>query len=254
MELVNSIVKAAKILSLLEEHGSLSFNELIRLYELPKSTLSKTLHTLEAEQFIRKEKETNRYKLGNRLIELGSAARASLEIRDICRPFMNSLHESLDLTVHLGIMAHGEVLPIESVESGNWYWHHFKYPVSVGISAPLYATGAGKAILAFLQPEEIEQILDRKLISFTKSTKSDRSALLADLDAIRERGYAVSNAEHDEMIRSIASPIFNSDGKVIASLSVLGLAQKINERKIEEISEKVLTATKEISHIFGYSD
>ena len=254
MELVNSIVKAAKILRLLETHGSLSFNELLRCYPLPKSTLSKTLHTLEVEELIRKESESNKYQLGNRLIELGSAARSSLEIRNICRPFMNKLHEALDLTVHLGIIAHGEVLPIESIESGNWYWHHFKYPVSVGISAPIYATGAGKAILAFLQKEEIEEILSQKLISFTKSTKSDKEELLKDLENIRKLGYAVSNAEHDEMIRSIAAPIFNSDGKVIASLSVLGLAQKINQSRTKEISKEVVSATKEISHIFGYSE
>ncbi len=254
MELVNSIVKASKILSLLEKHGALSFNELLRRYELPKSTLSKILHTLEYEEFIRKDLESNRYKLGNKIIELGSAARSSLEIRNISNPIMKRLHDKLDLTVHLGIIAHGEVLPIESVEAGNWYWHHFKYPVAVGISAPMYATGAGKAILAFLQNDEIEQILSQKLEKFTGSTMTDKTLLLEDLSSIRQRGYAVSNAEHDDMIRSVAAPIFNADGKVIASLSVLGLASKLTPERVKEISTDVMASAGEISHMYGFID
>lgn len=252
MELVNSIVKAVKILDMLEKRGPLSFNELLRSYDLPKSTLSKILHTLESEELIRKEAESNKYHLGSKLIELGSAARSSLEIRNICRPILNKLHEKVGLTAHLGIIAHGEVLPIESVESGNWYWHHFKYPVAVGISAPMYATGAGKAILAYLKPEEIEQILSQNLIKFTDSTKTDKTILLDELNQIRKLGYAVSNAEHDEMIRSVAAPVFNSDGRVIASVSVLGLASKITADRIHEISKDVMSATKEISHLLGF--
>ena len=252
MELVNSIVKAVKILDMLGKKGPLSFNELLRLYELPKSTLSKILHTLESEELIRKEAESNKYHLGSKLIELGSAARTSLEIRNICRPIMTRLHEKVGLTAHLGIIAHGEVLPIESVESGNWYWHHFKYPVAVGISAPMYATGAGKAILAFLKPEEIDQILSQDLIKFTESTKTDKASLLEELQLIRKLGYAVSNAEHDEMVRSVAAPVFNSDGKVIASVSVLGLSSKITSDKIQEISLDVMAATHEISHLLGF--
>jgi DNA-binding IclR family transcriptional regulator len=224
------------------------------LYELPKSTLSKILHTLESEELVRKDSESNKYQLGNKLIELGSAARSSLEIRNISRPIMIQLHEKLNLTVHLGVVAHGEVLPIESIESSNWNWHHFKYPVAVGISAPMYATGAGKAILAFLEPSEIDHILSQQLIKFTDSTKTEIHVLQDELIQIRKRGYAVSNAEHDEMIRSVAAPVFNSDGKAIASLSVLGLASRITPEKILNISGDVLSATREISHIFGYQD
>ena len=252
--MVNSIVRAVKILELLEQNGPLYFNELLKLHELPKSTLSKILHTLEIEKIIRKDSVTNKYHLGNKLIELGSAARASLEIRNICRPIMNRLHEKLNLTVHLGVIAHGEVLPIESVEAGNWYWHHFKYPVAVGISAPMYATGAGKAILAFLEPNEIEEIISRTLEKFTDSTIIDHETLKEELGQIRRNGYAVSNAEHDVMIRSVAAPIFNSDGKVIASLSVLGLVSKISPDEIMSVSRDVLTATREISRFFGYQD
>ncbi len=252
MDYVNSILKAVKILDLLKEKGPLGFNELLKLYELPKSTLSKILHTLESEEMVRKDSVSSKYYLGNKLIELGSAARSSLEIRNISRPIITKLHDDLDYTVHLGVIAHGEVLPIESIESGHWYWHHFKYPVAVGIPAPMYATGAGKAILAFLSSDEIDDILSRGLEKFTDKTQTDTQSLKEELVEIRSQGYAVSNAEHDEMIRSVAAPIFNNDGKVIASVSVLGLATRIVPEKIPEIAEKVMASTKEISHLLGY--
>ncbi|MEW5816617.1 MAG: IclR family transcriptional regulator [Spirochaetota bacterium] len=253
MDLVNSIIKAVRILDIIKEKGPLTYIEILKLYPLPKSTLFKILSTLEAEELIHRGPDRSRYHLGTKLIEWGGVARSSLEIRTISRPILKKLQEKLDFTVHLTVVAHGEVLPIESMESGNWYWHHFRYPVAIGIPAPMYATGAGKAILAFLDQNEIDKIISEKgMEKFTETTITDPVLLRVELEKIRSRGYAVSNAEHDELIRSVAAPIYNNDGRVIAAISVLGLVSRITPERVPGIAEQVVEAAKEISYLLGY--
>lgn len=253
MDLVNSIIKAVGILDLLKRHGKLSYAEMLKKTELPKSTLFKILSTLESEELVCKDLESGHYHLGVRLIEWGSGARSQLEIRKIARPFIKTLSDSQDCTVHLSVMTHDKVLPIESFESGSSYWHTFSFPGGVGIPAPLHATGAGKAILAYLSTEEIESIIRRKgLEKFTKTTISDPDRLRADLEEIRRRGYATTFGEHDDMVRSVAAPIFDHEGQVIASISALGPASRFTVERIPELAKLVVSAAREISHLFGF--
>ena len=253
MDLVNSIIKAVRILDLLKSRGSLSYAEILKQMSLPKSTLFKILSTLESEELVRKDQDSARYQLGVRLIEWGSGARSQLEIRKIARPFMKKLCDALDCTVHLTVMTHGEVLPIESFESGNTYWHHFSFPGGVGIPAPLHATGAGKAILAFMSAEEIESTIGQKpLEKYTEHTITDADRLRAELEVIRRRGYATTDGEHDEMVRSVAAPIRDHAGQVIASLSALGLVSRFGLERLPEIALSVVEAAQEISRLFGY--
>lgn len=253
MDQVNSIVRAVGIIELLKDKGRLSYSEILRQLPLPKSTLFKILGTLEEQEIIRRDLETGRYQLGVKLIEWGGEARAQLELRTLARPFMQRLNELLESTVHLAVVVHGDALPIESVESGTWYWNHFKHPVAIGIPAPLYCTGVGKAIMAFLDAGEIDRLIREKgLRKFTANTITKRGLLLAELREIRRRGYAVSNGEHDELIRSVAAPIRNHDGHVIASIGVLAIVQRIPLERVEEIAGQVVAASEEISRLLGY--
>ena len=253
LDLVNSILKAVRILDILNEKGPLGFIEIFKRTPIPKSTLFKILATLEEAGIVVRDQESARYRLGMKLIEWGGGARSQLEVRDIARPLMRTLSEEIDCTVHLTVIAHHEVLPIESIESGNWYWHHFKYPVAIGISAPMHATGAGKAILAFLKEEEIQVIIREKgLRRFTDNTITQIDALQEELENIRNNGYAVSDAEHDDLIRSVASPIRDQDGRVVAALSALGIVSRLTFEKIDTIAPRVRASADEISRLMGY--
>lgn len=253
MDLVNSIVKAARILDLLKSRGALSFIEILKQHPLPKSTLSKILHTLETEEFVWRDPNNGRYQLGVKLIEWGSGARGQLEIRKIALPFMQELSEVLSCTIHLTVVSHGEVLPIESYESGTTIWQHHIFHGGVGIPAPMHATAAGKAILAFMPEDDLDRTLREKgLRKFTENTITDLQTLRAALTEIRECGYAVSNAEHAELVRSVAAPIRDHDGKVFASLAALGIATRITPEWIPELAQHVVKAAEEISRLFGY--
>jgi DNA-binding IclR family transcriptional regulator len=254
MELVNSIVKAIRILDLLKSQGTLSYIEILKQFPLPKSTLFKILFTLETEELVRRDRVSGKYELGVKLIEWGSGARSQLEIRKIALPFMQKLSEDIDCTVHLTVVSHGEILPIESFESGSTTWPHHLYHGGIGIPAPLHATAAGKAILAFMNRDDIEKTLKEKgLQKFTENTITSMQHLRAALADIRRAGYAVSYSEHYEMVRGVAAPIQDHDGKVFASLSALGIISRITPEWVPEIAAQVMAAANEISRLFGYS-
>jgi DNA-binding IclR family transcriptional regulator len=253
MDLVNSIVKAARILDLLKSQGSLGYIEILKQFPLPKSTLFKILFTLETEELIRRDRLSGKYELGVKLIEWGSGARSQLEIRKIALPFMQKLSEDIDCTIHLAVVSHGEVLPIESFESGSTTWPHYLFHGGVGIPAPLHATAAGKAILAFMSRADIESTLKEKgLQKFTENTITSMQRLRAALADIRRIGYAVSYSEHYDMVRGVAAPIRDHDGKVFASLSALGIISRITPEWVPEIAVQVMAAANEISRLFGY--
>lgn len=254
MDLVNSIVKAVRILDLLKAHGSLSYSEILKMFPLPKGTLFKILFTLESEELIRRDQVSGKYELGVKLIEWGTGARSQLEIRKIALPLMQKLSEDINCTIHLTVVSHGEVLPIESFESGNTTWPHYLFHGGIGIPAPLHATAAGKAILAFMSDDELENTLNGKeLQKFTENTITTMSHLREALAEIRQTGYAVSYSEHHEMVRGIAAPIRDSKGKVFASLSALGITSRLTAEWLPEVALQVIAASNEISRLFGYS-
>jgi IclR family acetate operon transcriptional repressor len=151
------------------------------------------------------------------------------------------------------VVSRGEVLPIESYESGSTIWPHHIFHGGVGIPAPLHATAAGKAILAFMPEDDVGRTIREKgLQKFTEHTLTDPDSLRGALAEIRRCGYAVSYSEHNEMVRGVAAPIRDHDGKVFASLSALGTVSRITPESIPELAVHVVKAADEISRLFGY--
>jgi DNA-binding IclR family transcriptional regulator len=254
MDAVNSVVKAIRILDRIRTAGPLTFSDVHKALDLPKSTVYKILATLETEGFVRRDPESARYSLGVRLIEMGTGARAQLEFRKIALPLMQELSEAIDCTVHLSVLSHRDVLPVEAFESGSNTWPRMLFHGGVGIPAPIHATAAGKAILAFLDHATQDDVLGTTpLARHSPRTIVDRAKLRVELGRIRRRGYAVSEGEHSEMVWGVAAPIHDHDGAVFASLSALGIAARLTPERIPGVGEKVMGTAAEISRQLGFT-
>lgn len=246
---VKTVYRAIKILETIGNEGSKSVSELSRQLEFPKSSTFEILATLEREGILEKDHDRNTYHLGLKLFELGNQAKSELEIRRVAIPHMKSLNQQLDETVHLTIMDNWEVLYIECFESTK----RLRTYSVIGVRAPLFCTAVGKAILAFLDPKEIEDVIRSKgLPKFTENTLTSRQALLADLKKTTGRGYAVDNMEHEEGVRCVGAPIRDHTGRIFASMSVSGPSQRINLTTIPTIAESLLAQTQQISRRLGY--
>lgn len=104
----------------------------------------------------------------------------------------------------------------------------------MGIKAPLYCTGIGKAMLAYLPREVVDAVIGRGLASITDNTITDTGKLLQELETIRLRGYAIDNMEHQFGIKCVGMPIRNRKGDIVAGLSISGLSLRFDEQRIEE--------------------
>jgi DNA-binding IclR family transcriptional regulator len=117
---------------------------------------------------------------------------------------------------------------------------------------PLHAGSAGKALLAFMPPELVKQIVAKPLEKMTPNTITKRKALLEELEMIRKRGYAVSHSERFEDALGLAAPIFDASGKVVGALNVAGPTMRFTEAEIDKYAPKIIQLANRISEALGY--
>ena len=124
----------------------------------------------------------------------------------------------------------------------------------VGRRAPMYCTGVGKAILAYVGDEYLNKyVFYKQLKKITKNTISTHERLIEELQIIRSRGYAVDDEEIEIGLRCVAAPIFNNKAYPIAAVSVSASYRKVNDSMIENISKDVKLCAQKISERIGYS-
>ncbi len=243
---VKSLYKAVKLLDYFtNESPERGISELSELSGLLKSTVHNIVTTFEQAGFLEKNSSTNKYKLGMKVLQLSNNLYASHDLRRLIRPYAEKLCDYSRETVYLAMLCEREVIYVDAI-----------YPVGVtpgrsviGLKAPLYCTGVGKAIMADLPAFEIDQILAQKLTSFTPNTITEPRQLLQELEQIRVRGYAIDNMEHEYGIQCIASPIKDTRGKTIASFSISGPSLRFSETKIQEYARMLMEVTRELQSL-----
>ena len=119
-------------------------------------------------------------------------------------------------------------------------------------ASPAHCTGVGKALLAFQRTEVIEQVISAGLKIYTTTTISTSEGLRTELAAIRQRGYAIDDSEHQVWVRCVAAPIRNSSGHVFASVSVTGPADRMTDTKIASLAPLVIQTADSISRQIGF--
>ena len=248
---VKPIRNAIRILELLGQEQGMGVTRISQLLHLPKSSVHDILSTLHNDGLVEKDCERNHYSLGLRLFELGNMARANLELRRISIPFLRSLNEDLDETVHLTILDGWEVLYVECFESAK----QLRTYSVIGVRAPLHCTAVGKAILAFFTEKQVDQMIKAMgLARFTQNTITDRQRLDREMNIIRQQGYAVDDSEHEEGVRCIGAPIHNHEAQVMASISVSGPSQRMTPQRDEEVGKLLMSKCAEISRSLGYRE
>jgi IclR family transcriptional regulator, KDG regulon repressor len=229
-----TVGKALDVLDRVAQFGRpVRFSELLAEGTYPKATLYRFLQTLTHQGMLAYDAERQTYSLGVRLVRLAHAAWAQSSIAPLARPYIDRLSADLGETIHLAQLDQGQVRnaqrPVEM----------FSQAGKVG---PAYCTGVGKAMLAHLPPEALDRALERQSFHrFTDHTLDTPARLLAELQAIRARGFAYDREEHEPGIICVAVPILTRAGRAMGALSVTsttarttldalgGLAPKIRE-------------------------
>ncbi|MEV6968235.1 IclR family transcriptional regulator [Hamadaea sp. NPDC051192] len=226
----------------------LGVTEIATALGLTKAAVHRILTALRSRDLITVDATTRRYALGHAAAALGRAYLARTDLRAMSAPELRHLAEHTGETATLSLRRGDTRLYVDQVVPDQ----ELRMEVTLGIPYPLHAGGSSKAFLAFLPKADIEEYLSRHpLAPMTDRTITDPAKLRRELTSIRKRGYATSQGERQAGAASIAAPIFDHDGHVVAVLSVAGPAARFKPEQSDTAAE-LLAAVERISAQLGY--
>lgn len=247
---VQSVDRALEVLvAVCGADDGISLSVLSEQVSLHKSTVYRLLQSLSNHHFVTQDPVTKQYKVGLKLFELANQVIDNLELRTQAMPELKALSRKTNETVHLAVLDEGDVVYIDKQETQRT----IRMYSAIGKRGPAHCTGVGKALLADLPEEELEQIVEEKgLQAFTENTITTLPELKEHLAMVRKQGYAIDDTEHEPEIRCVACPIRDLTGSVIAAVSITIPAMRASREQIEGMAPMVEEATDRISQKMGY--
>lgn len=244
-----SLAKSVSLLHIVSTTAKgVSFTHLRTLSGQPKATLHRLLQNLLDLRLLRFDADVKRYSLGYGLLEMAGRAWSQLDIRHAAREMMAELSTALDETVHLAVLDASDIIYIDKVESSQ----PFRLGSAIGLRNPAFCTGVGKALIAFLPTNELDQVIKHtKFTALTPNTLTTEADLRKSLSMIRQTGYAYDDEEHHLGIRCAAAPIFNHSGRPIASISVAAPLMRCDDNRLLELRDRVMDAAYRVTRDCG---
>lgn len=245
---VHSVERALAILEALgRKSQGYGCTELGQLLGLHKSTVHRIISTLQAYGFAEKDPNTDRYKLGTRIMHLGLEALNSLDFRKVAIPYMKELVEISRETVQLAVLDGDEVLILEREYSPE------AITVNLGLRGHVHCTAEGKVILAYHPVQGVIDILKSQVMhQYTINTITEINQFVSHLDKVRSQGFAINAEEMVEGVRAIAAPVYNHNGKVIATLSITGPSSRLTLERIYRLVTVLKETCTSISMHLGH--
>jgi IclR family pca regulon transcriptional regulator len=214
------------------EHPKLSLSEVAASTGLSRAAARRFLHTLVSLGYMRMD--GGQFSLRPKILELGYAYLSSLSLPEVAMPHLEQLVEQVRESSSVSQLDGDDVVYIARVPTRRI----MTVAISVGTRFPAYATSMGRVLLADRPDDWLDGYLASvTLVPLTSHTIASPRALRAELAAIRERGWALVDQELEEGLRSVAAPIRDGDGRVIAAVNV---STHAGRRSIAEIMEDLL--------------
>jgi DNA-binding IclR family transcriptional regulator len=242
--LVRSVVRAIDILLALQ-HGNVSLGRIAQRTGLSKPTAHRLLASLSHGQLVIQDPVTSEYMLGPGCLGIADAVMSGLGgLGPIARPTLEALSIDSGESSALHVRAGLQRICVEQFPSPQ----PVRYTARVGGSNPLHTGSMGKLLLAFSDPDDLSGILDRlPLSASTENTITDRRVLEAELNRIREVGYAVSRGEQAVGVAAMSAPVLRPDGVILAAMSILGPNNRLTDATLEKLRPLLIDAAREIT-------
>ncbi|MHB0871522.1 MAG: IclR family transcriptional regulator [Chloroflexota bacterium] len=242
--------RSLDILEALAGLGETGIAQLSNQVGLHASTVHRLLSTLIARGYVQQNRESGRYLLGLKPLDVARAVRAHLDLRMESLPILQDLMRKSGETANLAVLDDHQIVYLEQVSSPGWMLRMF---VQVGARAPLHSTASGKVLLAALSTEELHQtLLSYPLTPYASRTIVDVSVLLAELEEVQRQGYATDYGEQEEGVSCIAAPVQDHSGRVVAAISISGPWIRITPERVQSLVPLVQEACARLSAALGY--
>ncbi len=214
-----------------QKRGGLTNTELSRQLQIPKSTCTYILTRLEREGYVSRNKVTGRYRLGVRALVLAHGALREIGFHAIAEPVLYRLANATGLVAVVGVLEGNRVLTVERVESpefaevgrSGWPYYPSREFRDLGAELSLHASSVGRLLLAYMPRGELLDTFEQiQLTKIAPETITCKNRFVAELERIREQGYAIADQQLHEDFCAVGAPIFDVNGTARAAMSLAG--------------------------------
>lgn len=246
---LSSVATAVRLLKCFSEgEAEIGVTSLAKRLGVAKSTVHRLATTLVTEGMLEQNRNTDKYRLGIALFGLGALVRQRMNVSTEGRPYIFDLRDATNETVHLAVLDRAEVMYVYDLESNQ----AIRMRANLGERKQALCTAEGRAIIAFLPQKEREALLRQPIYPRTPKTTTDAQSLRAALDEVVARGFAREDEQSEIGMRSIAAPIRDDSGRVIAAVGMAGPAQRLSDEVLANYAPLVIDTANIISRRLGY--
>ena len=245
---VQSVDRAVRILEMLAREGDLTVGHVADELQVHSSTASRLIDTLAARDLLERTDRGN-VRLAAGLLRLAGATASQLDLTTEAQPVCDDLAAEIGETTNAAILSGDVAINVcqasgtSSVSMRNW----------VGQRTVLHATSSGKVLLAHAESHQRTRLLKPPLQRFTSATRCSAKELRPELTVVRKQGWAQSVEEYEDGLNSVAAPVRDHDGRVIAALSAAGPTYRLSPERLPQVATTVVGAAEEISTKMGYT-
>ena len=247
---VQSVDRALLVMEILATLGQAGVTEIAAELGVHKSTVSRLISVLEARGYVEQVSERGKYRLGYAIGRLARSTSGHLDLAKLSQGACDALAVESGETTNLAILDGDQIVNIvETLGAAG-----ISLRTWVGQSCPAHATSSGKVLLAALDAGELRDRLATRLESFTDETITTRAGLDANLQAVRERGWASVHEELEVGLNAVAAPVYDANAEIVAALSVSGPSYRLSEDQFDDVAKRVIAAAEGISRRLGWVD
>jgi IclR family KDG regulon transcriptional repressor len=241
-----ALARAAEILFLFEPaRPARELRDLAEATGIPRPTLLGILNTLVRHDFLLREAESGRYRLGYAWLRLADIRRSQSEIRQSALPVMRQIRDTIDETIILSLKIGDRRVHLDYVESTQ----PVRRIAHLGHEAPLHVGAAGRVLLAGLSDQDVDSYLAR----VEGIDAASRAEIRQAVETIRRDGYAIVAGTVNPDTAAVAAPIQAYDGAVVAALTISCPRDRFTARLGEVFARAIVAGARSLSHSLGYS-
>ena len=247
---IQVLERAAEIIDVMAKfHNGISLADLSTQTSINKTTIFRILANLQDLGYVVQDTNDGKYRLGYKFVEVSNVILSRFDIRNIAHPYLEKLSNITSEVVHLVILDGYEGVYIDKVDNFSGTIRMYS---QVGKHLLLHSTSVGKVLLSGMSEAEIDNVIKVKgLIKKTENTITNRDVLMKEIIKVAKQGYAVDDVENEEGIRCLAAPIYSSEGKIAAAVSIAGTTLSVTRERVPELAFVLKDITSQITKASG---
>jgi IclR family KDG regulon transcriptional repressor len=225
-------------------------SDIARQLGITRSRAFRILKTLEARGYVDFDSESQAYRLGLKLLEVGEGVREQLDVRRVAEPFLRELARRTGDVAHLLVLRNEAAVCIDRYQGS----YSLQGAAPIGVPLPLHIGASPKLLLAYLpEPERVRLIEEIELVPLTPNTITDRQELRRRLEEIRSQGYSIDNQDYEIGIHAVGAPVRDHTGTVVAGVTVTTPAARWDETREQNLIGLTVQTAAQISERLCYS-